>query len=242
MSRASLPLVVIVLASTACSGPRDATPMPEPPSMDLSKVRPDMEIVGEAIGTDSTLTTIIPLEGQPGAAPPGSVLLVTPLDTALAPVAQSVEQDGSFNEFTVPGEMGDELRFQVVLGEERGTPQDAYYIGPSPTEPYLTPSLRHDCLDLQPGYEVTFRDTGVAMLTLSNGCDAEITVANARSRTASPGSRTSTALPLTIAAGGSVSLSLEYQGSAFESSEDTLFFDITLEGRAIRYPITLFAP
>jgi len=239
--RALAMLVSIVLTSTACSGPRDATPMPEPPSMDLSKLGPGVRGDGGAEVTPSTTAISLVLRGEPGFAPPRSELLVTHLDGGTAPTAISIREDGSFED-TVYGDYGDEFRFQLVVNDRRGEPVDAFYLVPATGQPYFSPSIRHDCVSLRPGFEVTFEDMGVSPLALDNDCGGEVTVANARSRTGAAGSRTSTPLPLAVPAGGSATLSLQYQGSAFGSSEDTLFFDVTLDGRAIRYPITLFAP
>ena len=239
MLRAPALLVLTALASVSCGSPRDASPMPEPPSLDLSKIGPYREVVTDTV---VPATTVIPLEGQAGTAPPGSILRVTPLDSIGPAIVVSIREDGGFDEITIPGVSGNELRFQVVEGTARSAPQDAFYLQPPGGTYYLTPSLRYDCLTLAPGFEVTFASMGVATLTLTNGCSSAVTVANPVSRTGAPGSRTSTPLPLTIAAGESARLTLEFQGSAFGGAEDTLFFDVTLDNRAIRYPITLFAP
>ena len=234
--RAAAPLLFTVLACAACDGPRDATPMPEPPSMDLSKVGPR-----NAIDTAGIETTVIPLAGQPGTAPPGSLVRVTPLDNDLSFSTASVDEEGGFSEILVNSTPGSELRFQVVEDGQRSEPQDAFYLT-GPAGYYLSPSLRHACVRLAPGFEVTFVDMPLATLSVHNGCGAPVTLSNARSRTGNPGSRLSTPLPLVVQAGDDAQLSLEYQGSAFGASEDILFVDVTLEGRTFRYPITLFAP
>jgi hypothetical protein len=236
MLRLAIASFSVVLAATACgNGPRDATPLPEPPSMDLSKVGPpEAEVVSTSLH--------VSIRGEPGAAPGGALVRVTALDGFEPPHVFMAEEDGSFAATDVPGSYGGEFRFQVESAGVRGVPRDAFYLDPLNEAAYLVPSLRHTCLALSPGFEVTFAEMALASLALENGCDEPVSVSNARSRSGAVESRTSTALPLLIEPGEGATLSLEFQGSAFGSSEDTLFIDVTVAEQTIRYPITLFAP
>lgn len=240
MSRVLAPLMLVVLAGTACGNPRDATPLPEPPGLDLDRI-------GPAAAPTEYRPDVYPIPihmaGEPGSAPAGALIQVTNLELPDPPSVATVAANGSFA-VSLMGGSGDELRFQLVVDGQRGAPLDAFYVDPSTpgAQNYLTPSMRHDCLSLSPGFEVTFENMGVAGLVLDNGCDGGVTIGNARSRSGASTSRVSNPLPVVLAAGETASLSLEFAGSAFQSSEDTLFVDATLGGRAIRYPITLFAP
>ena len=87
-------LTLSVLCALGCSGPRDATPLPEPPALSPDRIGiPKVMMVA---------STGIPLEGLAGAAPPNALVRVTNLDSSAAPVSVNAAANGAFT-LTVPG-------------------------------------------------------------------------------------------------------------------------------------------
>src|SRR5262245_14243807 len=95
---------MLLAVTAACT----ATPIPQPPpeNLDVGKIR---------FPATSPTTNAVQFFGDPGAAPPNSIIRVTNLETTDPPSAIEVQDDGSFNA-TISADVDDELRFQVRLG------------------------------------------------------------------------------------------------------------------------------
>ncbi len=219
---------LLLAASVVGCGPRDATPMPEPPSLDFGKVNQPgtVEVV--------SASTVVRISGEPEAAPPDSLLRVTNLDTSDPVAVVQVRSDGGFEvDLEVMG--GQELRFQVIDDALRGAPQDAIFRD-VPTI-HFEPSPRHDCLTLDPGFDVD-ATSGSAGVTLENGCSEPIDLASPRYRLGLAGFGLPSSVPLALAPGDQATLSVDV--SAAPPSEDVLFVDATLGGTTLRYPVTVY--
>ncbi len=225
----------LLLASVVGCGPRDATPMPEPPSLDITKVGGPRETVtaSECIGEpDSCPPVIVSISGEPGAATPNTLLRVTNLDTRDPVTAVEVRVDGGF-EIVLSVTEAQELRFQVLDGSVRGAPEDVI-LHNAPL--YLEPSLRHECLTLAPGFDVAAL-SGTASVELHNGCAEPVLLAQPRFRLGLPGFGQPALLPQTLAPGEGTTLVIGVDGA--QPSEDVLLLDATLGATTIRYPITI---
>jgi hypothetical protein len=208
--------------------------MPEPPSLDGSLIGPSL-LPGPTINVLSDPEPVR-LAGRAGAATPGAQVQVLDLDGAQPPVTATVGADGSF-EVTVLASGGDELRFQVRQRGERSVPVDFIYA--SDTEDLLTPSPRHACVVLQPGFEVELA-AGRASVRLQNDCPALIQLASPRFRIGADFALL-TALPLVVASGEFVALEIELRNPPPPAREDIWFVDVTLGSSPLRYPIGVFA-
>jgi len=207
--------------------------MPEPPSIDGGRIGPGpMDI--------STLSEphLVPIAGKPGAATAGSVVRVLNLDLQLPAVSARAAADGSFAT-SVLASAGNELRFEALSEGRRSAPADFIYTSNAGDQ--LTPSPRHDCLTLSPGFDLEVPASGVATLRLSNECADAITLATPRFRSAGA-FELATPLPLLVAAGGEGQLELRLSAATPGAAEDVLFLDVTLATRTLRYPIGLFTP
>ena len=223
------------LTLAAC-GPGVATPVPEPPTLQLGKI-------GGPSGGQPNVTSVggRTLFGDIGAAPAGSVVRVTNLDRKDPVVVSSAKADGSFN-LGLEVLDGEELRFDWVRGTERGAPQDAHFVqGPRLDVYHVEPSRRFSCVGLSPGFAVGFDGGNEQSLVVSNGCASDITLSAPRLRLGLADFKLVTQLPASIAAGQSGTLDLSFTRSLNGAREDTLFIDVTSEGEVIRYPVTLHA-
>ena len=221
------------LCSASCE-PGVATPVPEPPTLNLARVGPPaMESTAQPLNG-------VHIYGLSGAAPSGALVRVTNLDGTDPPSTVNVQPDGSFD-VVVNVTSGQELRFDWLRGAERGEPQDARFITmPSPF--HLEPSQRFDCVKLTPGFSVDFGLALTQTLLVENECASSITLAAPRARLGLPDFALETALPIDIEPGLETTLGLTFTRAQTTAREDTLFFDVTRDGVAIRYPITLLAP
>lgn len=221
------------LGSASCE-PGVATPVPEPPTLNLGRVGPPAtEVVAHpANGTH--------LNGSSGAAPSGAIVRVTNLDGTDPPSTVNVQPDGSFD-VVINVTNGQELRFDWQRGTERGAPQDAHFVT-TPLPYHLEPSLRFDCVRLSPGFSVDFAQTMTQTLAVANDCTSSVTLETPRARLGLVDFALETALPIDVPSGGTTTLELAFNRAQTAAREDTLFFDIVRDGTAIRYPITLFAP
>jgi hypothetical protein len=210
--------------------------MPEPPTVfDLTEVGPPKVLPASEGDSEQ-------IEGAPGAVPGRATVRVTNLDQAFVATAVDARADGSF---TIPLLVvdGEELRFEWLQGQQRSEPADALFMKPDPAEPAfeLQPSPRFSCLLLAPGYVLEFAVDGPVTLTLENGCDDAITIDNARSRIGLADFTPPAALPVSVAAGESDELVVDFARAVAGFREDTLLIDVTLGAETIRYPITLRA-
>jgi hypothetical protein len=230
-SRSWLLALLSSLGVIACSGPRGATPLPEPPALDPAR-----------IGIPDRVTTAFPslsLMGSKGAAPANAVVRVTNLDSMADPVATSADGSGAFT-IVVGGVPGNELRFQALLDGERSSPLDFVYNDGFPAT--LTVSPRHACVSLTPGFELSFDTAGTQSLTLGSSCAGSLNVSNPRQRRGSTAFTLTTPLPLEVAPSGEAVLNVESSATAGSGEEDALFLDLGVAGGVLRYPVTLVAP
>jgi hypothetical protein len=231
LHRIWLVALVSALCALGCSGPRDATPLPEPPALNPDRI-------GITVGLIPATTTIW-ITAAPNAAPANALVRVTNLESTGPTISTTAMANGSF-EIRVPGEVGDELRFQALVGAERSPPIDLIYVNEAPTG--FRMSARHSCVSLSPGFELLFASAGSQELTLRSTCAGTLSVANPRQRRPLAAFSLETALPLDVSAGGTGSLSVAFSGATAAEVEDTLFVDVTNDGVTLRYPITLAAP
>jgi hypothetical protein len=224
----SFAIVIGLLAATACGSDWTATPLPEPPALDGSRIRrPDITIA---------VTGTIWIEGDPHSASVGATLRVTNLDTTDEPATTTVASDGSFS-IEVPAEPGNEIRIDAVSRHGRSEPIDLI------VDSELIPSPRHDCVRLSPEFSLEFREGSRAEeLTVHNLCDQEVALADPRARLALEDFTLESELPLTIPAGESTALEFEFTESSPDARENVFFVNIEVDGELIRYPITLYAP
>jgi hypothetical protein len=219
------------VCALGCSGPRDATPLPEPPALNPDKI-------GISVGLIPASDTIW-ISAEASAAPANAIVRVTNLESNGPAVATTATSSGAF-QIQVPGGVGDELRFQVLVGEQRSAPVDLIYENGTPNA--FTKSPRYACVSLSPGFELLFPSAGSQDLTLRSACSGTLVVSNPRQRRPTAAFSLSTTLPLDVSAGGTGSLSVAFSGAVGAELEDTLFVDLTSDGTTLRYPITLAAP
>jgi hypothetical protein len=182
------------------------------------------------------------LDGEPGAAPGNAVVRVTNLDGTDQAYATTAFADGHFS-ITLPVKLGDELRFEWLLGTDRSQPVDALYLADTSGSVRLQPSPRFDCVKLSPGFVLDFgaAQNDTLALQVQNQCAAELSIDSHSLRRKLPDFSCSTATPLTFAAGTSATLDVSLARSSNAAVEDTLFFNLTQGGSTIRYPVTLSA-
>jgi hypothetical protein len=205
--------------------------------VDTGKVRPEPTYVVTE-GSDGGVPLGIVFEGGPGAAPAQSSVIVTNLDSTIAPVATTTRGDGSFI-VNVPMELSDELRFEAETGTGRTPPSDGR-ISELP-DAGLLPGRRHACLSLEPGFSLDLTGENTGNLLLRNQCDAAVALDNPRFRTEGSDFTLLTTLPVEIPAGQTTTFEFAHVPAGGSASEVVLFFDVTLSGETLRYPITLYA-
>ncbi len=205
--------------------------------VDTGKVRPEPTyIVTE--GSDGGVPLGMVFEGEPGAAPAQSSVIVTNLDSTLAPISTTARNDGSFI-VNVPMALSDELRFEAVTSLGRTPPSDGR-ISDIP-DATLRPGRRHACLSLEPGFSLDLTGKNTENLVFRNQCDAPIELVDPRFRTDGSDFTLVTPLPAEIPAGQTTTLELAHVPASGSASEVVLFVDVTLSGVTLRYPITLYA-
>lgn len=221
-------IAAMALTVAACSTPGVATPLPEPPSLDATKI--------SAPGVMTALNpTPLDIRGSAGAAPSRATLRATNLDSTAPPVTTTADDQGAFL-LTILVSSGNELRLQAIVGAARSAPLDFTYTQA------LAPSVRETCVTVSPGFELSFGAPGASRLTLANGCSGAITLSDPRLRLGLPDFQLRTALPLDVVSGASAGLDVAFQRADASEREDVLFVTLTVGGQTRRYPFTLFAP
>jgi len=228
------PALLAGVALCACGEPGVATPMPEPPAIDVGGVtgREYAATAGDN-GAEASVT----FETGPGATTAGARVRATNLD-GTAPVSNSFARaDGSFS-VTALAARGDTLRLQAVLDGVRGPPVDIVYMGANS----FSAVTRPDCLDLAPGLWLTFEDGEPTQdVTLSSTCTGAVSVENPRARLSLADFALETSLPVTLDPGGEATLRVRFEPTSAGEREDVLFFDaIGADAEVIRYPVTVF--
>ena len=223
------------LTLAAC-GPGVATPIPEPPTLVLSRIGPpELEMPETATAGEGHR-----LFGRRGSAPPGALIRVTNLERMDLPSVTTVKPDGSF-EISVVVVDGEELRFDWLRGTERGAPQDAHFIK-DVVWSHVEPSARFACLELSPGFELDFAQGTTQALGVQSSCAASVSLSAPRARLGLADFQLPTQLPLSLLSNESVALRVGLNRTQTGALEDTLFFDVTLGSEMLRYPVTLVAP
>ena len=195
--------------------------MPEPPSFDASRI----------VGVMSVATGPRLFQGAAGAVTPRAVVRVTNLDTQDASVATTAGADGSFSIVVpVPAERN-ELRFEAILNDVRSAPLDLS------DETGFAPSERFPCVKVNPGLALTIPKAG-AQLNIENGCSSPLEISNPRTRLDLP-AFPAPAAEQTLAPAARASIPFTRSTEATANVEEILFLDLTLDGRTIRYPISL---
>jgi hypothetical protein len=224
-------LLALVLGLTHCG----ATPMPEPPSLDGGLI--GLAPVGIMILSEPRQ---LPIGGQPGAATPGAIVRAIDLDTLDPSVSTTAASDGSFT-LTVAVRSGDELRLQAQTESGRSAAVDLIYRSVEFVDT-LTQSPRHECVTLEPGFELDFADSVSRSLRVRNSCSSPIVLAGPRFRLGTADFELDSSLPITLEAGGEGLLDLRLLSPTPPLREDVLFVDIALADQVLRYPIGLYAP
>jgi hypothetical protein len=179
--------------------------------------------------------------GESGAVPPKATVRVTNLDSTAGAVATTADAQGAFL-LTVSAESGDELRFQAVLDGQRSAPVDLIYTLTDSALRELSPSPRHACVSLSPGFELSFDTPGAESLLFSNACSQPLTLSNPRQRLGLEDFVLVTPLPLVVDDAASATADVEFSPTAAAEREDVLFLDLAAGDSVFRYPITLIAP
>jgi len=220
-------LLALGVLLLACEGPRGASPLPEPPAIDGSRIGVGNSLAPASVPAD------VELVGDTASASPGATLRVTNLDTTDDPVTTTVAENGRFS-VLVSVSPGDELRFEAFRGEFRSDPVELV------VESTLSPAPRHDCVALTPGYLVEFDAGSAESLTIANQCDAPLVVQNPRARLGLPDFELTTPeLPVTIDPRRTASLRFSFDPQQPAPLEDVFFVDLDLNGEVLRYPVGL---
>jgi hypothetical protein len=217
-----------LVVAAACSSANEATPIPEPPSLNPDKI-------GIPTGP-SVVDTSITIQGQPGATAPRATIRVTNLDSAVEPVEVRADRSGGFEvRLEVPD--GHEVRIQALSGDRRSEPVDFVH-----SDRELAASVRHACFRITSGLDLVFDQAPSAEILLENTCAADATVDAAGTRLALSDFALETALPIVVPAGGSAVVRIEHAPASRDEREDVLFLNVGVDGELRRYPVTLFAP
>lgn len=217
-------LALVALATALGCAPQGATPLPEPPAL-----RPDR------IDVDTAGITVMggtPLFGQPGAVTPGAVVQATNLDDTSAPVSVTAGADGAFG-ITANAAVGNEVRLIPRLGTTRGEPLDVGI-----RENDLALVERHGCIELDPG-AVLVVAPGTTALTVRNGCADPALIGTPRARLGLSDFSFGEELPLTLEAGESAPLRIDFEPTVSGEREDVLFFEVEVASERRRYAVTV---
>jgi hypothetical protein len=210
--------------------------MPEPPAFDGSRIGPVVPDVRLFVEPHPVV-----VKGQPGAVTPGSLVRALNLDAVEPAVQVSSARDGSF-QLTLLANVGDEVRFEAVAGGLRSAPIDVI-VSQVDSEDAFEPSPRHDCVELEPGYQVPLASSGRAQWIIRNTCDDVLSLGTPRFRLTTTGTgelTLVTALPLAVPPGESASLELTSAPGATLPADQVLFIDVSLAERLIRYPFGVY--
>ncbi len=218
--------LVVAVAGAGCS----ISPKPQPPvpgsGFDFGKVKT------HDTGTFGPKA----IEGGPGAAsPPGALVRAVNLELPEDPVDGIIADDGSFEvELTLTE--GDEVRLQIIDGDDRSDPVDVV-VGPDDTSPALAVRALGGCLTLTPPAEI---DVAIEQLVeVHNGCGEGVTIIEPTLRRPTPGLSVGIGgtWPAQVAAGSSISVAVEFQ--APEGTLEEIAFVEATAPESDRRPITV---
>ncbi len=222
--------VIFVTAGVVACGPGAATPMPEPPSIDVSRVGSGEEVY--------PLTGPAPLHlvGDVGAAPPHATVRVLNLDDMREAVATTADVDGRFS-LEIIATAGDELRFEARTSGGFAEPVDAQV---KDDLSGVIPSQRPECFVLETGDALEVTAGATAAVRFRNECAGEVTLDDVRLRLDTAGFSFDATTPLNVAPGASATVDVGLTPGAMPA-QDVLFLDVVIDGMAERYPVSLRA-
>lgn len=217
---------LLLALTAACT----ATPIPLPPPENLD--------VGKIVFPEAwPATNGIVFSGEPGAAPPNSVIRVTNLETMDPPAAIQVASDGSF-EASIGAELDDELRFQVRIGDERKPPIDLVYIGGG-----FARGERIDCFtaSIELGFgDVATGSSGDATIEIANTCPGDAQISPVVFRTGDAAFTLGPETPTDIPANSSAGFVITFTPATAGAADEILLLGVQIDGASARYPVTLF--
>ncbi len=222
--------VIFVTAGAVACGPGAATPMPEPPSIDVSRVGSGEEVY------PLTGPAPIALVGDAGAAPPHATVRVLNLDDMREAVATTADADGRFS-LEIIANAGDELRFEARTSGGFAEPVDARV---NDDLSGVVASQRPECFVLEAGRMLEVTAGKNAAVRLSNECTEELILDDVRLRLGTAGFDFEAATPLSVAPGASAAVDVELTLGT-TPAEDVLFLEVVIDGMAERYPVSLRA-
>lgn len=206
------------LALQACQG--NISPQPEPP------IRGAFDIdFGQVEATvDSYTNHPAGLRGGPGSAkPPGATLRAVNLEDVQDPVETVIQQDGSF-EVLFSVAIGDEVRVQILANEQRSEPFDVRVVDDEAPPTRVVHPLA--CLTISPALELDLV-SGAGVLRVENDCAEAVLLDEPALRRPVQGVRAAVMdWPATVAAGGSLSVPLEVDGTAPPELEEIVFLRV----------------
>jgi hypothetical protein len=226
LSRAPLAGLIVAVAQFACAcGPRDATPVPEPPALQADKLIAPTSVA-------SINNTAIEITAAKGAATPGALVEFTNLDTTDLPVVTTVRADGSFSVRILP--VG-ELRAVVIAGAWRSKPLDFSFVGPA-----IVTTERPACLVVTPGLVTGARAGTTTRFTFTNSCSGPVILSNVRTRLSPSQLTPELAASPSIAAGSSADISIALTANVAPTEDEVVFVDAAVEGETVRYPLSVY--
>ena len=205
--------VAILLCAVACG----VSPKPEPP---VTVPKPP---TFEAVPRVDTLTaSSVGITADPLTVdPPDGILRAYNLETADPPHETPIQTDGSF-ELLLPGRVGDELRFELLLGSTGSAPKDWIVAEPGSALAEVDAPLR-DCFVVTPSILFVSRGETV-MVTVEDICGLGVELDEPRPRNA-PGAfgvGEGQSWPLTLQVGHPVELPVVASGG--EAGDEEIYF------------------
>jgi hypothetical protein len=222
--------VTLVTAGAIACGPGAATPMPEPPSIDVNRVGNGEEVY------PLTGPAPIALLGDVGAAPPHATVRVLNLDDTREAVATTADAEGRFS-LEIIASAGEELRFEARTSGGFAEPVDARV---KDDLSGVTPSQHPECFVLETGRALEVTAGATAAVRMTNECAGEVTLDDVRLRLGTAGFSFEAPTPLSVAPGASATVDVELTPGT-TPAQDVLFLDVVIDGMAERYPVSLRA-
>jgi hypothetical protein len=231
------------LGAGACAG----TPLPEPPDALPRPQLADARDTSVPPVTASTMTfalvTVLKSE-----IPPGTQLTLLNLDAPAARVSMdSVTDAGGVLSALVPAAPGDRVRVLFTNDRAHSPPLDLQVRTPEvagaatlPVDPLGDTSL--PCLQLTPNESLVLSGTR-GQVSVRNTCEVAVALTRAALRTGAEGIQLVAPASPQIAAGASITLSLEdSQGPGERERLDVLLLDVSAtDGRSGRYAVDVFS-
>lgn len=202
-------VLLFTLALVGCV----ATPIPDPPSLDMLFVTPTS--VGPAVE----------IAGLAGTVEPRAIVAGVNLD-ATDPFARAAANAGGAFSLTVLGFPGDVVRLHVEVDGARSEPIDFVAAGGTPAP--LVPPLE-GCLDVVSATaigDVAVGSTRTITIPISNACGAAVTIDPIALRAPAAGLSVRTAA-LTIPDGSNANLEIDVAPTAAGAIEEVVLLNVT---------------